>query len=133
MATRTAVFVRNAQLDALVQLCEDGAVCGYGGKRPKSIDDEPKGPKLFRCQVVGAVTVEGGTLMLTKLAPEPSAPQDGVIAWYRMLAHDGRTLWDGDVSEIGEGGSLELDHLDIQSGAEVTLDSVVYRLPETDQ
>lgn len=70
-----------------------------------------------------------GSVKATDIEPERNA-SPGDAAWFRVMSPRGDVLWDGEVGPLGSGAACELDHLDIQSGAEVSIRSLVYTLPE---
>lgn len=121
MSTRTSVYARNVMVGALAELAKGGHVCGYGGMRPDSIEGAPGSPPLFRCALSSFVAARKGSIKAKAVAPESDA-REGEIAWYRVFSADGRALWDA------EGG--EWDHTDVQAGAEVLIESLIYTLPE---
>lgn len=129
--TRTSVLARNIELDALGRLVDGGSVEGYGGKRPKSVEDAPDGPRLFVCKLGSPAfkSAKAGSIKANASAADEKAAM-GRATWYRTVTSSGAVAWDGEVGKKGSGAGCELTSVDIQDGAEVAIDSLVYTLPE---
>jgi len=63
------------------------------------------------------------------ITQEDSAPLDGTPTWYRAFKANGTSpIRDGSVGSVGSGSDLELDNLGIVVGAEVAVDSLIWRV-----
>ena len=117
---RTSVYARNAMLTTLGSELSGGKVCGYVGKSP-GIENQPESAPIFECPVDAVLDPASGSLKANKLTTDGDG-HEGVIGWYRVLSANGEPLWEAD--------TMDFDHDDVQEGAEVTIDSLVYTLPE---
>lgn len=60
---------------------------------------------------------------------ESSAPLNGTPTWYRAFKANGTSpIRDGSVGLVGSGSDLELDNIDFVVGAEIAVDSLVWRV-----
>lgn len=118
----TAVEPRNDAVATIVARANDGYLRIYAGKRKLLAE--------LRFQAKAFEKPKDGSAKSHPLIPEINAPETGKATRYIVLQSDGETVvWDGDVSEQGKGGSLELDSVNIQMGAQVSISSVIYSLP----
>lgn len=128
---RTSVLARNAALDALAELASAGSVRIWDGKRPGSLEADSKAQMLaeLRLDSPAFQKARSGSIRAREIDKEPSA-RAGLASWFQVVTAAGEVLFDGDVTGRGNGGACEMDHLTIQGGADVTIGTLVYTLPE---
>lgn len=129
----TAVDVRDEQLEVIRKRATNGYLRIYGGQQPAGPESRKKIPEPLATLRFGSPAFRApdhGAMVSEPLTPDREARATGRATWYRVFQEDGETpIWDGDVSKKGGGGSLELDAVEIQLGAEVSIRSINYSLP----
>ena len=122
--TSTSTDARNAAVATITDMANGGYLRIYGAKRAMLAELRFDSPAFG--------TPVDGLAKANPLSPESEAPKTGKALRYTVVGSDGETIvWDGDVSERGKGGSLQLDSIDIQTGAEVSISSVHDSIPAT--
>lgn len=131
MAIQTSIAARNAELDALAPLANNGYIRIYTGSIPATPETAVSGTLLaelrFNATAFGAAS--GGVITANAITADSSADNTGVAGTYRALASDGTTaLWDGTVSTSG--ADLNLNSTSINAGVTVTISSLTVTLPQ---
>jgi|SRR6185436_4471712 len=134
MTLRTAIAIRNAELDAGPGTqADNGYIRIYSGGGPAHPEDAPTGTLLaeLRFGADAFPAAAAGVLTANAITPDAAADNTGTAGWFRTLKSDGSTpIFDGSVTAIGGGGDCQLDNINIQAGADVVIDSLTYSLPE---
>lgn len=120
-----------AQAAAGGALASGGFLRIYDGRQPSSIDEPITTQKLLAELRFGspAGIAFAEEFVFASITPEDSAPDAGKAAWYRAFKSDGESpLRDGSVGEPGSRSDIEMD-TEIPIGAEVRVDSLIWRVP----
>jgi hypothetical protein len=132
MPLRVAIATRNAELDALSTLLDNGYLRIYTGAQPATPETAVSGTLLaeLRFNADAFPAASGGVLTANAITPDTVADNTGTAGYARALKSDGSTaVLDTSVTVTGGGGPLELDSVAIQSGADVVVDSFTLTLP----
>lgn len=131
MALRTIAAVRNAAVDAAVDLVDigvgDGKLQFYTGTPPAAVGDVPAGTLLveitfaaiaFGAASNGSVAAAGVPLNSTGLA-------DGTIGWARVLDGGGAALWDE--NDVGtSGNAITVNTTTVSTGVAFAVNSYTF-------
>lgn len=115
------VDVRNEQCEVVRKRAENGYLRIYAGGKRAIL--------LAELRINSFNAPEKGKMVCEDIGSDMSAKATGRATRYAVLQQDESLIWDGNVSKRGDGGSLELDNIDIQQGAEVSIKSITYSLP----
>lgn len=127
---KTSVTARNAELDALGPLANNGYIRIYSGSQPATPETAASGTLLaeLRFNATAFGSADSGVITANSITSDSSADATGTAGYYRALKSDGTTaLWDGSVGTSGS--DLNLNSTAIQSGAAVSITSLTYTLP----
>lgn len=128
---KTSIASRNAMLDSLAALANNGYLRIYSGSQPATPETSASGTLLAELRF-GATAFDAaadGAIEANAITADASADSTGTAGYYRVLKSDGTTaLWDGTVATSG--ADLNLNSIAIQTGAAVSLSSLIYTLPE---
>lgn len=132
MALRIAIASRNAELDALSVLLDNGWLRIYSGAQPATPETAVSGTLLaelrFNADAFPAAAL--GVLTANAMTADTVANNTGTAGYARALKADGTTaVLDTSVTATGGGGPLELDSIELQAGADVAVDSFTLTLP----
>lgn len=126
----------NASVDALTALANLGFLRIYSGPIPEECDD-PAGAGSVLAEFAlpdpaFAAAVDGYAAMdCSPPLEDASAANSGVATWYRVFKADGTSpLWQGQVGATGSGKSVEVNTVNIQAGAVVTLTAFTVLQPK---
>lgn len=127
---KTSIAARNAALNALGALANNGYIRLYTGSQPATPETAASGTLLaelrFNATAFGAAA--SGVITANAITADASANASGDAGYYRALGSDGTTvLWDGTVGTSG--ADLNLNSIAISSGASVSISSLTYTLP----
>ena len=127
---KTSIAARNAAVDALGALADNGYIRIYTGTIPATPETAPSGTLLaeLRFNATAFDPAVNGVIEANAITPDESAAATGDAGYYRALASDGTTrLWDGTIGLSG--ADLNLNSIEIRLGAQVSLESLTYTLP----
>ena len=116
MAIQKSIVARNAELDALAPLANNGYIRIYSGSIPATPETAASGTLLaelrFGATAFGAAA--SGVITANAITEDSSANNTGTAGYYRALESDGTTaLWDGTVGTSG--ADLNLNSTNIQA------------------
>lgn len=120
----------NAACDSVVDQADDGYLRIYAGTQATDADTAVGAQTLlaelrFAATAFGAAS--GGVATAAAITADSSANATGTATWFRVLASDGSTvLWDGSAGTAD--ADLILNSAAIQSGAEVSVDSLTFTI-----
>jgi hypothetical protein len=131
-----------AACNGIVDLIDGGTPPGllriYDGSKPAD-PDVAVGAQVLLAELTlsnpafgGAVDASpGGRATASTITDDSSANATGTAAWFRVVQGGGNTgVIDGDVSATGGGGDLQLNSTAIQSGAQVSITSWTFTVPQ---
>jgi hypothetical protein len=130
MATRNAladVFTR--QIDATDR---PGTIALYTGPQPENADVAVAGQTLLAVltfALPSAGPAIAGVNSFYAIAEEPDAPATGRVVWARIADGGGHTVFDCDVSGPGQGGTMELNTVEIVKGGPLRLKNFIVTFP----
>lgn len=132
MAIQKSIVARNAELDALAPLANNGYIRIYSGSIPATPETAASGTLLaelrFGATAFGAAA--SGVITANAITQDSSANNTGTAGYYRALQSDGTTaLWDGTVGTSG--ADLNLNSTSINSGVIVQITSLTVTLPQS--
>jgi hypothetical protein len=132
MAIQKSIVARNAELDALAPLANNGYIRIYSGGIPATPETAASGTLLaelrFNATAFGAAAA--GVITANAITQDGSADNTGTAGYYRALQSNGTTaLWDGTVSTAG--ADLNLNSTSISAGVIVTISSLTVTLPQS--
>jgi hypothetical protein len=127
---KTSIVSRNAELDALATLLNNGYLRIYSGAQPATPETAASGILLaelrFGATAFGAASA--GVITANTITADSGADATGTAGYFRTLKSDGTTaVYDGSVGTSGS--DLNLNSTAIQSGAEVSITSLTVTLP----
>ena len=128
--TRTAVFLRNQQLDLAARFLAGGLLWIFAGPLPAEVEDATAAGALVSLTLPAPAfsPAVGGAAVAEYIAPQ-FATASGVAAWFCLATPDGGPVYLGDVSALGAGGALELESTTITAGDRVEVASLTLILP----
>ena len=125
----------NAATDAVCALANSGYIRFYDGSQPATADTAITTQVLLAEMRFGATAFAAavaGEATANAITPDSSANATGTVSWFRTLKSDGTSsLWDGNVGLAASSPDCIVNSTAIQAGAEVTIDSMVFRLPKS--
>lgn len=136
MALSFADVVRNAMVDAMVDLLDIGTPAGTfairSGTRPTLPTDTATGTLLATVTLIKPAfgTSATGTAALTDPA-SVNAAASGTASWFRAFDGNGAARFDGTVTATGGGGELTLSTTTIVSGQPVDITGGTVTMPAT--
>jgi len=133
----------NAAADAVAKLLDGGYMAIYEGAQPSSYDKPlPAGTKLLATLQFGTPAFRpstGGAAQANPMQPDKDASDTGRPQWFRLFKADNRTaVYDGDISTGTDAAArqrnaaMHMRALVIGKHAEVTIDSCVIRMPQSE-
>jgi hypothetical protein len=127
---KTSIIARNAELNALAPLLNNGYLRIYTGAQPATPETAVSGTLLaelrFGATAFGAAAA--GVITANALTADGTADATGTAGYFRTLQSDGTTaVYDGSVGTSGS--DLNLNSTAIQIGAEVSVSSLTVTLP----
>jgi len=133
----------NAAADAVAKLLDGGYMAIYEGAQPTSHDKPlPAGTKLLATLQFGTPAFQpasDGKAQANAMKPDKDANDTGRPQWFRLFRTDSRTaVYDGDISTGPEtarqqrNAAMHMRALVIGKHAEVTIDSCVIRMPQSE-
>jgi hypothetical protein len=132
MPLRIAVASRNSELNVISTNLDNGFLRIYSGAQPATPETAASGVLLaeLRFNVDAFPAAAGGVLTANALTGDAAANATGVAGYARALGADGTTVvLDTNITVVGGGGPLELDSINIETGADVVVDSFTLTLP----
>lgn len=134
MPLRLADSVRNAKVDAAVDLLDAGAGAGtikiYSGSQPATPATAASGTLLVTITLADPAfgAASSGSASLTDPASVNAVATD-TAGWARFADSDGTTRFDGHVTATGGGGVVELSSTSLVSGNPVDITGGTYTQP----
>jgi len=131
----------NAAADAVAALLNGGYMAIYEGAQPSSHDKPlPAGTKLLATLQFGAPAFQpatGGAATANAMQPDTDASDTGRPQWFRLFRADKKTaVYDGDIATGPAAqqrqAAMHMRALVIGKHAEVGIDSVVIRMPQSE-
>ena len=130
-----ATAARNAMVDSVVALIDADAGAGtvkiYDGTRPTNANTAV-GAQVLLATVALATTSFGAASSGTATATDPAsvnAVASGTASWFRVADNSGDTVFDGDVTATGGGGTMTLSTTAVTSGSPVDITSFTITAP----
>lgn len=127
---KTSIVARNAQLNALAPLANDGYLRMYTGSQPATPETAASGTLLAELRLAATAfgAAAAGVITANAITADSAANASGDAGWFRVYQSDGATaLWDGSVGTSG--ADLNLNAAAIAAGANVSVSSLTYTLP----
>lgn len=129
MATRIPTNVRNAMVNAAVDLIDAGPAAGTvqirTGAQPASAGSAATGTLLGTLTLSDPAFVDAvnGTATASAVTGDSSADASGTAGWFRVLDSTGATVMDGSITGAGGGGDMILDSTAIVAGGTISVTS----------
>lgn len=96
----------------------------YEGAMPASIGDVISGTLLASLDLSANVGVESnGAITFDPISEDPAANATALAGWARLLNRDGAEVLYLSVTQVGGGGSIQLNSANITAGLPVTITS----------
>lgn len=133
MATRLPTGVRNAMVDAAVDLADAGAGAGevrvYTGTQPASANNAASGTLLvtFTLSDPAFGAAASGSASGASMPKSATAAATGTAGWARVVDSNGNAVYDGSVATSG--GDFTIDNTSITSGQTVNLTALSFSQP----
>jgi tRNA A37 threonylcarbamoyladenosine modification protein TsaB len=128
---RTAVAVRNAELDAIKARFNNCYIRLYTASMPATPETALTGQTLLaelRGNATGTGSAAAGVLTFNAITADASADASGTATWARLLESDGTTVI-GDCDVGTTGTAIVLNTNVIQALANVSISSATWTLP----
>ena len=129
---KTSVIARNAQLDALGALANEGYLRIYDGTQPVNPESpSASGTLLSTCRFGTPAfgPAADGVLTANPIAQDGDIAANGNASWFRVLKSDGETvLWDGSVGV--EKADLILRVISLVRHAALQINRLTYTQPQ---
>ena len=126
---RIPTATRNAVVDAVTALVgSTGTLKIYSGSQPASANDAASGTLLATVTMGAWGSASAGTAA----GADPvsvNAAATGTAGWFRAASSGGTTVFDGDVTATGGGGTMTLSSTSLVSGNPVDITSVTVTMP----
>lgn len=122
MASRNSTVSRNASLNAIGALCNNGYLCYYTGTQPVSPESPAVGDLLctLRFGSPAFQSAAGCAMSSNPITPDQSASKTGTAGWFRVYKSDFKTpVLDGEI-----GKDMTMNSTLIQAGAQVSCSSL---------
>ena len=126
---RIPTATRNAVVDAVTALVgSTGTLKIYSGSQPASANDAASGTLLATVTMGAWAAASAGTAAGADPA-SVNASATGTAGWFRAANSGGTTVFDGDVTATGGGGTMTLSSTSLTSGNPVDITSVTVTMP----
>jgi len=139
LATRISNVAAKAACDAIVHLCDVGGAGRlkiYNGTQPTDADTAVGAQVVLADLTLGnpafgaaADANPGGRATANAVTADSSADAAGTATWFRVFNNAGTALWDGSVGTSG--ADMNLNSVTISLGANVSISSWTFTVPET--
>ena len=139
LATRISNVAAKAACDAIVDLCDVGGAGRlkiYNGTQPTDADTAVGAQVVLADLTLGnpafgaaADANPGGRATANAVTADSSADAAGTATWFRVFNNAGTALWDGSVGTSG--ADMNLNSVTISLGANVSISSWTFTVPET--
>ena len=126
MALTHATSVRNTLAESISTAVDAGT--GNGVIEVQDSGGAVLGTVTFQAPAFAAAT-SGAIDANTPLTDETNATS-GTAAQFKVKDSDGNLVYDGTITQTGNGGDLELDNTSITSGATISISSWTYTAPQ---
>lgn len=139
MAFAMSAARTNAALDTLVDEMDSGAIVGYTGSAPATVDDTATGSEVFRCPLNAtafSAAAENGTnaratMQTSSVVQDTDADGNAsAVGYFRVESSVGTDLAQGTITATAGGGDIELGATTIGAGSTVTISSFTIDLPQ---
>ena len=121
----------NAAANAVVDLLNSGKLQIYSGTQPETADTEIVAQVLLAELTLNATAfgdaVEG-VATANAITGDTTANATGTAAWFRVLTSADAKMFDGSVGTSG--ANLNLNSVEIQAGAAVTVSALTFTVPK---
>lgn len=120
---------RNAAVDAVTALVGSaGTLKIYSGSIPATAATAPSGTLLATVTLGAWGSASAGTASGADPA-SVNAVATGTAGWFRAANSGGTTVFDGDVTATGGGGTMTLSSTSLTSGGAVDITSITVTMP----
>lgn len=110
-------------MDAITAaVAANGKIKLYSGTQPAG-GGAPTGTLLgtLTCSATFAPAASGGVITLNAVTSDSNADATGTASWFRITTSADAFVLDGDVTQTGGGGDLELDNINIVLNGTIAL------------
>jgi hypothetical protein len=133
LLTRTAVTIRNAQLDVYGVAADNGYIRVYDGTRPAT-PETAIGAQVLLAELRFAADAfpaasGGGPLTAGAITDDASIDATGTATWYRLYQSNGTTVIGDGTAGVGASFNLNLNSAALQAGARLSISSFTHTLP----
>lgn len=129
---KTSIVARNAALDAIAALANNGYLRIYDGAQPSTPETAVSGQVLLaelRMNATAFPAASGGILTANAITSDTVINATGTAAWYRLLKSDGTTvLWDGSVGIAS--ADMILNAVALVANAQLDISTLTYTMPQ---
>lgn len=129
---KTSIVSRNAALDAIAALANNGYLRIYDGAQPATPETAVGAQVLLaelRMNAAAFGASAAGVITANPITSDTANNATGTAAWYRLLKSDGTTvLWDGSVGTAT--ADLILNTVAVVINAQSDITTFTYTLPQ---
>lgn len=129
---KTSIVARNAALDAIAALANNGYLRIYDGAQPATPETAVSGQTLLaelRMNATAFPAASGGILTANAITSDTVINATGTATWYRLLKSDGTTvLWDGSVGTAS--ADMILNAVALVANAQLDISTLTYTMPQ---
>jgi|SRR5216117_1800710 len=128
---KTSIEARNAELDTLAVLANNGYIRIYGGAQPTNPETVASGPLLAELRFGSPAFnfAAGGIILANAITDDIDIAADGTATWFRVFQSDGTTaLWDGSV-DVAD-ADLIVSTTTLVKQATLSITTLIYTLPQ---
>lgn len=123
---RLSTSAKNASANAVADFMDGSGqamIKIYTGSQPSSANDTATGTLLatITLQSVAMGDSSSGIASANGLPLSASIANSGTAGWFRVLRGNGASVFDGDITGLGDGGVMELDNIEFIAGGTITI------------
>lgn len=121
----------NTSANAVTALLNSGVLRMYTGGQPTSANAAVSAGNTLLASLIFAATAfaaaANGTASANAISDETSAPATGSALWFRAWSNGAASaVWDGTIATTGTTADLNLNSIQITTGAQVTVTSLTF-------
>ena len=117
-------------LDHIGSRCNSARIEIYDGKQPVDGDAPVNGKLLGAPQFASPAfhKAQGLAILAFPIKDDANGDASGTPGFFRVVAGDGSTVFDGTVGGIGDGCDMEFDTTEFQKSGRIRIETFTYRL-----
>lgn len=137
MAVKLSTAARNELAQTLINKIDEGTtnpngkIVIYDGTKPSSPDEAVSTQNVLSEHDLSSPcgTVSNGVLTFNTIQEDSAANNTGTATWARFFNKDGEAVADATITEVGGGGDLQMNTVNVVAGGPVRFTSLTWTMP----